>query len=131
MSVDKFCRLLHGTKLGKNDKKWFPKWLRRYAATVPSVDGNLLASNTPAWQRLQAIRAVEAYRNLVLRSQRPSLEPIRRKLSRLAARGREDRPGVRDERHLVGVIDPNEPEIVQRMRKELRLHHKALWTERS
>ena len=126
MSVDTFCRLLHGTKLGKNDKKWFPKWLRRYAETVPSVDGNLpvteaevirfsrslLASNTPAWQRLQAVRAVEAYRNLVLRSQRPSLEPIRRKLSRLAARGREDRPGVRDERHLVGVIDPNEPEIV-------------------
>ena len=41
------------------------------------------------------------------------------------------RPGVEDERHLIGPIDPNEPEIVQRVRKEMRVRHKALETERA
>ncbi len=37
MSVGKFSLLLHEAKVGKNDKKWFPKWLRRCAATVTEV----------------------------------------------------------------------------------------------
>jgi len=38
---------------------------------------------------------------------------------------------VEDERHLIGQIDPSEPAIIQQMRKELRLRHKALTTERA
>ena len=38
----------------------------------------------PAWQRLQAVRTVEAYRNLVLQTDTPSLQNIRQTLSRLA-----------------------------------------------
>ena len=82
--------MLHDAKLGKNDKKWFPKWIRRYASTVDVVDGNLSLtqaevirflrslrdSGTPAWQRLQAVRAVEAYRKLVLGTEEPSLVEI-------------------------------------------------------
>ena len=145
MSVQEFCWLLNDAKLGKNDKKWFPRWLRRYAPTVRHIGGNLsvtegeviafsrslLDSKTPAWQRLQAVRAIEAYRNLVLKTDQPRLHHIRQQLSRLAAQHREDRPGVEDERHLVGRIDPREPTVVQQMRRELRLHHKALTTERS
>ena len=41
------------------------------------------------------------------------------------------RPGVEDERHLIGRIDPNEHEVVQRVRKEMRVRHKALETERA
>ena len=57
-------------------------------------------------------------------------------LSRLADQERAfgyraDRPGIRDERHLIGQIDPREPEILQQMRRELRLRHKALETERA
>ena len=97
---------------------------------------SLLKSNTPAWQRLQAVRAIEAYRSLELRTEVPSLAPIRQKLSQLAAQekaaGRVRAvPGVEDERHLVGRIDPNEPPIVQQMRKELRVRHMALDTERT
>jgi len=148
MSVAKFCGLLNEVKLAKNDKKWFPRWIRRYASTVDTVQGNLRVteadvikflqslrdSRTPAWQRLQAVRAVEAYRRLVLGTEEPSLVQIRQKLGRLAEQeralgNRADRPGVRDERHLIGQINPHEPAIVQQMRRELRVRHKALRTE--
>ncbi len=98
MTVRKFCGLLHDAKLGKNDKKWFPKWIRRYASAINVAEGNLSVTEdgvirfsrslrdngTPAWQRLQAVRAVEAYRNLVIGSDEPSLVEIRRTLGRLA-----------------------------------------------
>jgi hypothetical protein len=29
MSVGKFCQRLHDSKYGKNDRKRFPKWIRR------------------------------------------------------------------------------------------------------
>ncbi len=150
MSVENFGRLLHEAKLSKNDKEWFPRWIRRYASSVKMVDGklpvgpeevipflrSLLKTKTPAWQRLQAVRAIEAYRNLVLRTEVPSLEFIRQKLSRLADQERAagtgfGRPGVEDERHLIGQIDSNEPAVIQQMRKEMRVRHKALETERS
>ena len=41
------------------------------------------------------------------------------------------RPGVDDERHLVGAIDPHEPQCLQEMRRELRVRRKALETERA
>ena len=90
MSVKQFSTLLNE---GKNDKKWFPKWLRRYASTVSAVQGNLpvteaeviqssrslLDHGTPAWQRLQAVRAVDAYRNLVLQSEELPLRDMHSK----------------------------------------------------
>ena len=41
MSVRKFCWLLNEAKFGKNDKEYFPRWLRRYGETVDLVDHNL------------------------------------------------------------------------------------------
>jgi integron integrase len=150
MTVKRFCSMLHEAKFGKNDKKWFPRWVRRYASSVEETEGNLPVTEsqairflqslrdhgTPAWQRLQAIRAVEAYRNLVLDTEIPPLGKIRQTLSRLADQERADglgagRPGIRDERHLIGQIDPDEPAIIQQMRKELRVRGKALETERA
>jgi hypothetical protein len=148
MSVEMFGRALHEAKLGKNDKEWFPRCIRRYASSVKLVDGrlpvsreevirflrSLLKSQTPAWQRLQAVRAIEAYRNLVLQTAEPSLQAIRQTLSRLADQERatgSGRPGVTDERHLIGQINANEPALIQQMRRELRVRHKALETERA
>jgi len=150
MSVANFCRLLHEARFGKSDKEWFPRWIRRYASSVNAVEGrlpvgqaevigflqSLLKSKTPAWQRLQAVRAIEAYRDLVLQTAVPSLTPIRQKLSQMADQERATGlgpggPGVQDERHLIGRIDPAEPAIVQQMRRELRVRHKALDTERA
>ncbi len=78
-------------------------------------------NGTPAWQRLQAVRAVELYRNLVLKTQQPVLHEIRQTLGRLAERERTAgndaaRLGIADERELVGIIDPAEPAILQQMR---------------
>lgn len=41
----------------------------------------LLTSKTPAWQRLQAVRAIECYRNLVQKTSEPDLSSIRKKLT--------------------------------------------------
>ncbi|MEQ1906900.1 MAG: site-specific integrase, partial [Pirellulaceae bacterium] len=149
MTVQRYCQLLPGAKYGKNDQKWFPNWIRRYATgkekaenlplTVDSVIAfcqSLLNSNTPAWQRLQAVRAVESYRDLVLNTDQPCLKDIKVKLGQLADQERVDgtgtgAPGVSDERKLIGLIDPNEPAIIQRMRRSLRVMRKSLETERA
>jgi hypothetical protein len=86
MSAIDFSRLVDGAKLGENDKKYFPLWIRRYAASMGIDQGrlpvvpdkvigflrSLLKSSTPAWQRSQAVRAIEAYRNVVLQTAEPS-----------------------------------------------------------
>jgi hypothetical protein len=143
MSVQQFRGSLDGKQVGKNDKKWFPLWVRRYASSVdataeklPVTEADVIRfsrslrdSGTPAWQRLQAVRAVEAYRNLVLQTEEPSLTEMRRTLGRLAAQEKAigtDCLGIQNERHLIGQINPRETRIVQQMRKELRLRHMAM-----
>ena len=73
MCVKGFCAFLPATKFGKNDKRWFPRWIRRYAESVNVTDGPLPITEdlvirfsrslrdhaVPAWQRLQAVRAVD------------------------------------------------------------------------
>ncbi|MCS7467074.1 hypothetical protein NZK35_10485 [Stieleria sp. ICT_E10.1] len=73
--------------LPEKDREWFPKWLGSYAS-FPGVRAQtgsseeivvrrdlvieflqkLLAAKTPAWQRLQAVRAIEAYQGTVLQT---------------------------------------------------------------
>lgn len=150
MSVAQFCAIVRGTKLPAADKEWFPRWIRRYASSCGDPVGKLPVSEnrvvpflqdlrdhgTPAWQRLQAVKAIDAYRALILDAEAPHLRQIRLTLSRLAAQERDSGestgpPGSRDERHLVGHIDPSEPAVIQQVRRELRLRHKALPTERA
>ena len=38
---------------------------------------------------------------------------------------------MEDELHLIGLIDPTEPAVIQQMRKELRVRHMSLETERA
>jgi integron integrase len=150
MSVANFCAILPGTKLPVTDKEWFPRWIRRYASSCGDPAGKLPVSEnrvvpflqalrdhgTPAWQRLQAVKAIDAYRALILNAEAPHLQHIRITLSRLAeqekvAGATPGSPGTRDERHLVGHIDPSEPAVIKQVRRELRLRHKALPTERA
>jgi integron integrase len=155
MSVEQFGDAVRVARLGKADQEWFPRWIRRYASGLESAEAgpaherlpvseshvirflrSLRDHGTPAWQRLQAVKAVEAYRDLVLHSSSPSFQAIRVTLSRLADRERSgcdeaSEPGSVGERHLVGIIDPREPAIIQQCRRELRLRHRALSTERA
>jgi hypothetical protein len=91
---------------------------------------------TPAWQRLQAVRAIEAYQSLVHVIDAVDVRHIHLVLSRLAEQEKTsgaafEGSGVRDERHLVGLIDSSGPLVIQQVRRELRLRHKALPTERA
>lgn len=150
MTVARFCVILPGTKLPRADKQWFPRWIRRYASSCGETGGFLSVSErqvveflrslrdhgTPAWQRLQAVRAIEAYETLVLGSDAAELRRIHLALSRLAEQDKKSgaayaSSGARDERHLVGLIDSSEPPVIQQVRRELRLRHKALPTERA
>jgi integron integrase len=154
MTVMEFQRRLCQAKYPANDRKYFPLWIRRYAESVTEEGGrlpvslasvkafsrSLLASKTPAWQRLQAVRAVEAYRDLVLGTAEPCLGEARQVLQRLAADERNaavvgatgaSRPGTEDELQLVGKIDPHEPQCLQQLRREMRVRRKALETERA
>ncbi|MEQ9406873.1 MAG: integron integrase, partial [Fuerstiella sp.] len=85
----------------------------------------------------QAVRAIEAYRDLIWMDSEPSLSRLRIGLSRLSAQEKAGNlvhtgaPGIDDERKLVGHIDPHEPPLIQALRRELRLQRKALETERS
>ena len=71
--------------------------------SVKEFSRSLLKSGAPAWQRLQAVRAVDAYRDLILRTEEPSLAEIRQALQRLAARERDEAA--------TGAAGASEPEI--------------------
>ncbi len=144
MSVADFGAQLKQAKLRKVDQTWFPRWLKRYAGTVREKDGYLPVSKSevvgflqilrdrgvPAWQRLQAARAIDWYCRVVLQRAEPAMIEIKQTLDRIATRekvtgGLPDAPGV------VGFIDPNEPQFLQSLRREMRLRRMALQTERS
>ena len=113
MSVERFQIVLKLASLGNDDKVWFGRWLRRYAVFLHQPENlpllvspqlvkqfcrTLLAREVPAWQRLQAVRAIEFYRNEVLATAEPDLLEIRQILSRTAD----------GERHAVRVVTPAE-----------------------
>ena len=137
MSAQIFCRELPRFPFDNNDRRWFPKWIRRYASSLQRSHEDPLSVSTlevirflqslrdrgvPAWQRLQAARAVEAYRKFVLRTDQPSLLEIKQTLQRLAAQERnqtQPQTGV-NTTDVIGHLPANEPDIVRRLRSELR-----------
>lgn len=150
MSVQQFKQLVRNGNFGAKDKEWFPAWLKRFAEAVGTDETSrlpltreralgfsreLLANGVPAWQRKQAVRALCAYRDMVLQSEEPLLSDMVRKLATLAeqerAFGGAEIPDPRQERALAGVIDPSECVVFQETRRELRVQGKALLTERA
>jgi len=146
MSVKRFEIVLKLARIDENDRVWFGRWLRRYAVFLHQPESvsllvsqdnvkqfcrTLLAGETPAWQRLQAVRAIEFYRNHVLETSEPDLLEIRQILGRIAESERQGAQTLSpaDETQLIGVVNANEPQWIQKMRAELRLMHYALSTE--
>jgi integron integrase len=98
----------------------------------------LLAQDVPTWKRLKVVENLCWYRNHVLNTGEPRLDFIISTLKELS--GTERRSGVTDDvsvgpltvsdiEEIVGVIDPNEWEPLQAIRRKIRLEHKALATE--
>jgi integron integrase len=148
VTLSRFKHVLRDAQVSKNDAEWFPRWVARYASgktidkgripltldLVVAFSKSLLESGIPAWQRLQGVRAVECYRDLVLQAAEPDLSDMKRILGRLAASEQQVTSGGSAEipnEQLIGRIDPSEAPILQAMRRELRLRHLALETERA
>jgi integron integrase len=143
MSVEKFRKAIAASGLQKNDLKWLPIWFEKYAifhdaerAEKIAVSAELAidwlkrlkAQQAPAWQRLQAVRAVQQYVWMVLDTNCPGLDVIREKLGDLAAAEKYGSPVKAPEETLHG-IDDREPEPVQMLRRRLRTRHYARRTE--
>ena len=150
MTLAKFEAVVLGDGVGEHDREWFPKWMRRYAmsfrnglvddlpvnrTSVINFSKSLLANGAPAWQRLQAVRALECYRDKVLQRSEPDLSDVILKLRQIAKRERNidvDAPPTEEElEKLRGNVNRGEPPLVQTMRGEMRVLHYSMATERA
>jgi hypothetical protein len=142
--------VVQAAKLREQDRKWYPQWLRRCAefvqvgaeGQIPIVRETVIEflilwknRGQKAWQRLQAVRAIELYRDVVLKTDQPSLTDVREKLAELASREQQQAALSNEqplpEHELVGVIDPHEPPLIQQLRRTLRIRHLAGKTEKA
>lgn len=89
-----------------------------------------LKSGMPTWKRLRIVEGLIRYRNKVRKSATPRLEPIRAKLQEMmvAEKFREGKETIED---VVGKINPREEDVVQLLRRTLRLQGKAYNTEKA
>jgi len=146
MSIAKFGPVLKSAKLRENDRIWFARWVEAYRRScgvgrndpIPVQRDSLIAllrgqkgKGRKAWQRLQIVKAVEYYRNTILKTAEPDLRDIREVLARAAEQERSADAGPVREIDVVGIIDPNEPEPIRQLRRELRLLHRTRSTEKT
>lgn len=150
MSVISFQNVIHRSGFGKNDKQWYPAWIKRYAEfsrvglddelsltrdSVVDFSRQLRDNGVVAWRRLQAVQSLVAYRDLILQAEEPSLKDVVQTLTRVAGQeeafGSGAAPDRRDQISLIGQIDDSEPLIIQQTRRDLRVQGKALETERA
>ena len=145
MSTHEFERAVKVEQLSKASKVWFPRWIGRFAAYVKCAGDApirveqeqvihflrmLRDKKVPAWQRLQAVEAIECYLTIVLGDKSWPLKDVRLKLTELAQRERNSGlPTARDQD--VGRIDRCELAVLQDMRKALRRMHYSQRTERA
>ena len=133
MSLEKFEKVLAAGRYSQADRTWFPRWFLRFREflcdneLIPGdVDRSIVirflrqvkAQGTPAWQRLQAVQAIEAYHREVLQRPIADLQDVITTLRRFASQEKQlgaDRPLSADESAgLVGMIDPDEPAMLQK-----------------
>lgn len=140
MSVERFELVLANGKYSKAERTWFPNWWLRFREFL--IHHQLLSSDvdqsvvirflqqiksvgTPAWKRLQAVQAVDAYFREVLERPIAGLDSVISVLTRVASQERllgDDRPvSANETADLIGVIDPDEPAMLQRVRREARV----------
>lgn len=159
--IVEFAKTVQHANLSNADQEWFPKILTKFAAFTRQNPDQTLDSSTekviaflrsmrdaqkPAWQRLQAARAIELYCRAVLKQPTSDLAPIIEKLTKLSRQearkktatqtaGPTPAPNaVADPESLlddgeIGLVDPTELPVIQEMRKLLRVRHYSRRTE--
>ena len=96
-----------------------------------------LKSGMPAWKRLMIVKGLTLYRDRLMRSNTPHLDEVRSKLKQLAIAEKESlllgqecsSRGTIEE--VVGKINPREPDVIQALRRTLRVQGKAYNTEKA
>ena len=133
-------RAFQSSTLSAKERQYHRDWVKLYGlANGLDLDGPLILDadhvmkflvglkqqGKPAWMRLKAVRALEFYRDRVLKSSEPSLVEFSSKLAEIAAKEYrvQDAPGA------VGFLDKTERPLIRQLRRELRLKHYALRTE--
>jgi integron integrase len=131
-------------------KIWFEK-LSRFHGRKPQATWEFTADEviaflrdhlrrkTPAWKRLKIIESLICYRRYVQSAPFDDLTFIRVKLEELAraeqittAKATESCEVARDDiEDVVGHIDPTEPDVIQNLRRTIRLRQDELSTERA
>jgi Phage integrase, N-terminal SAM-like domain len=89
-----------------------------------------LKTGMPTWKRLKIVEGLICYRNRVRQSATPRLEPIRAKLQEILIAEKHSQSEVPIE-DVVGKINPREPDVIQALRRALRLQGKAFNTEKA
>ncbi len=147
VTVELFRDRLGRSQVHPNDRRWMPMWVAEYASQQPSEAERLEVSDervlcflrslrdrgVPAWQRLQAARAIEWYQGIVLKHGYVDFSPYIVKLGELAAIDRRSGAGgsaggIAGE-GLPGRLDPDEPPAVRDLRARMRVLHHPKSTE--
>jgi integron integrase len=147
MSLKLATGTIASASLSENDQKWFPRWLSKYAtwsrskpdAALPIRQDLVIAflrsiktQGKPAWQRWQAIRAIEFYANHVLHEAAPWIAGIAARLEEATRSERSRDPlHANSETEFSQPIDPQEPQVIQALRREVRLRHYSRRTEKA
>ena len=89
-----------------------------------------LTAGMPGWKRLKIVEGLICYRNGVLKTSEPKLEPIRAKLQEIvvAEKHRDDDRPIEE---ILGRINPRESEVIQKMRRTMRVQRKQYNTEKA
>ena len=89
-----------------------------------------LAAKMPIWKRFKIVEGLIWYRNNVRHSRTPRLEPIRSKLHEMMIEEKfiDNELPIED---VVGKIDPREPDVIQALRRTMRLRQNAFNTEKA
>ena len=133
----------------EHQEKWTWIWFKKFAEfhgkrgqrmwefaakDVVAYCQDQLRRQTPAWKRLKIVESLMYYRRHIQDRSLDELIFIRSKLIELS----EQQKHTGDEAKLaveigdvVGKIDPTEPDVIQNLRRSIRVKHRSLETERA
>lgn len=150
MSVDLFLDLMVDCGIALSRRQVVSEWVERYRAFSGAlrsaklkVDRQLVIAflrslrdgGVPASDRCVALSSLECYRDVVLSTALPNLSDVSAKLAELAAKERPAEDPVvlldSDIHDAARRIDSAEPQVVQNLRRQCRVRHYSLRTEKA
>lgn len=136
MDRQKFSQVLSKHGQSTPQIEWACRWMHRFlehlgdlrlltrevdTAVVIDFLIGLRKAGIPAWQRHQACTAIEIYFAAVLLRPIEGISEIVFKLSQLAKQHKNLGTSENETADLIGHIDPNEPALIQKVRREARV----------